>query len=71
MEIEIVGGIRGVRTIATGPRIRELKRLVLTFGPGRWRKRKGLAMVVSRTAPWWRPRYNGTKPMASDDASSR
>jgi len=45
VEPEILGGLRGARTIATGRRIRELKRLVLLFGPGRWRKRKGIAIV--------------------------
>ena len=30
-----------------GGGIRELDRLVRTFGPGRWRKRKGIATVRS------------------------
>lgn len=45
MGIELVGPIGGVTTIATGRAIRELDRLVRVYGPGRWRKRKGLATV--------------------------
>jgi hypothetical protein len=35
---------REVETIATGRGIRELPRLRRTYGPGRWRKRKGVAI---------------------------
>jgi len=45
MAIELVGPIADPTTIATGRRIRELDRLVRVYGPGRWRKRKGLATV--------------------------
>jgi hypothetical protein len=45
VEPEIVGDIRGAQTIAVGRRIREFNRLVLAYGPGRWRKRKGIALV--------------------------
>ena len=45
MQFEIVGAIEQVETIAsgTGVRIREYLRKV--YGRGRWRKRKGVAMV--------------------------
>ena len=43
MAIELVGRIADATTIATGRKIRELDRLVRVYGPGRWRKRKGLA----------------------------
>lgn len=45
MDFEIVGKIRGVETFAKGAGIRELPRLIKRYGRGRWRKRKGFAMV--------------------------
>ncbi len=45
MEIEIVGKISRPETIAVGRRIRELERLQSVYGPGRWRKRRGIAKV--------------------------
>ncbi|MCK4659448.1 MAG: hypothetical protein KAV82_07990 [Phycisphaerae bacterium] len=45
MRIEIVGRIDQQETVATGRRIRELTRLQKVYGPGRWRKRKGMAKV--------------------------
>ncbi len=45
IEFEIVGPITNRRTIAVGNRIRELRRLVETFGPGRWRKMSGDALI--------------------------
>ena len=45
MPIELIGRITARTTIATGRRISELDRLVRVYGPGRWRKRKGLATL--------------------------
>lgn len=45
MPIEIVGTISHIKTIAVGRGIRELTRLKRVYGPGRWRKRKGVAQV--------------------------
>ncbi len=45
MHFEIIGPITDVRTIAVGGRIRDIMRLRRQYGPGRWRKLKGLAMV--------------------------
>ena len=42
---EIIGAIEQIKTIAVGPHIRELNRLRKTFGEGRWRKLKGIAVV--------------------------
>ena len=42
---EIISSISGIETIAVGSRIREIKRLRKQFGPGRWRKLKGIAQV--------------------------
>jgi hypothetical protein len=45
MHFEIIGELTDVETIAVGKSIRELERLHKTYGLGRWRKRKGVAMV--------------------------
>ena len=45
MLFEIVDELREVETFATGSGIRELARLRKTYGPGRWRKRKGIADI--------------------------
>jgi hypothetical protein len=45
MDFEIVGQITDVETFAVGSSIRELPRLRDAYGPGRWRKRKGIAKV--------------------------
>jgi hypothetical protein len=45
MPFEVVGPIVRIETIATGRRIRELGSLQEQYGPGRWRKLKGIALV--------------------------
>ena len=45
MEFEIVGDISDIETFAVGKSIRELARLQEVYGSGRWRKRKGAALV--------------------------
>lgn len=45
MGFEILGAISGIETIATGSSIRDLERLEEQYGPGHWRKMKGIAMV--------------------------
>ena len=45
MLFEIVGTIENVETIAVGGRIRDIMRLRRQYGPGRWRKLKGIATV--------------------------
>ncbi len=45
MHFTIVDKITNVQTIATGKGIRELRRLSKVYGPGRWRKRKGLTRI--------------------------
>jgi hypothetical protein len=42
---EIIGKIEGIKTIAVGGRIRDIMRLQKKYGPGRWRKMKGIAKV--------------------------
>ena len=45
MDFEILGDIERVETIAVGGGIRDIMRLQRQFGPGRWRKLKGVAHV--------------------------
>ena len=45
MEIQVVGELSGLQTIAAGTGIREISRLKRVYGPGRWRKQKGIAAV--------------------------
>lgn len=45
MYFEIIGTIEHVETIAVGGRIRDIMRLRKQYGPGRWRKLKGVATV--------------------------
>ena len=42
---EIIGEITNVETIASGGAIREVHRLRKQYGPGRWRKLKGVALI--------------------------
>jgi hypothetical protein len=49
VEFELVGAIRHIEVIATGGGIRILDRLVRQFGPGNWRKVKGIANVQLTT----------------------
>ena len=45
MDFDILGAINGQKVIAVGRAIRDLARLRRTYGPGRWRKLKGRAMI--------------------------
>ena len=45
MDFEIVGAVSNIEVIAVGRSIRELPRLRRAYGPGRWRKLKGMATV--------------------------
>ena len=45
MFFDILGAIEESETFATGSSIRELPRLRKLYGKGRWRKRKGFAIV--------------------------
>jgi hypothetical protein len=45
MYFQIIGSISETETIATSSGIREIARLRKRYGPGRWRKRKGVAEV--------------------------
>ena len=49
MDFEIVGDIREIEIIAVGKSIRDISRLRKMYGPGRWRKLKGIAYVRLRS----------------------
>jgi hypothetical protein len=42
---EIIGDIEEIETIARGGKIRDIMRIQRQYGPGKWRKLKGLAKV--------------------------
>ena len=45
MIFEIIGEIEQIETMSVGGNIRDIMRLQKQYGPGRWRKVKGFAMV--------------------------
>jgi hypothetical protein len=45
MFFELIGDIREIEKIAVGSTIRDLARLRKSYGRGRWRKLKGIALV--------------------------
>ena len=53
MHFKVVGPIKGVETIASGGRIREIMRLRRQFGARRWRKLKGVATVRLQNGKLW------------------
>ena len=68
MRFELLGDVTEVETIATNRGIREVERLRKQYGQGRWRKRKGIGVVllpngVARTAElhWYEATEFGRK----------
>ncbi len=45
MDFEIIGLVTEIETIAIGSGIRDIGRLRRRYGRGRWRKRKGIAVI--------------------------
>ncbi|MCP4396644.1 MAG: hypothetical protein GY801_04975 [bacterium] len=45
MDFEVVGEITYIETIAVRSSIREVARLRKRYGPGRWKKCKGIVMI--------------------------
>jgi hypothetical protein len=45
MHFDIIGEISEIEPIAVGGKIRDIMRLRRQYGPGRWRKLKGVATV--------------------------
>lgn len=60
----IIGQIRGQKVIATGNRIRELKRLQAEYGHGGWRKYKGKPWCKPAMVKCEKQKYIGTKRTA-------
>jgi len=42
---EVIGEIVDIEVVAVGRKIREIARLRKIYGPGRWRKLKGIAII--------------------------
>jgi hypothetical protein len=68
MDFEVIGEITEVETFAVGNAIRELPRLRRIYGPGRWRKRKGVAhirlldgSICKAEVPWYEAHGIGRK----------
>ena len=45
MYLDIIGEIEEIETLAVGGRIRDIMRIGKQYGPGRWRKLKGVVKV--------------------------
>jgi hypothetical protein len=45
MYLDIIGEIEEIETIAIGGKIRDIMRIQKQYGPGRWRKLKGIGRV--------------------------
>jgi hypothetical protein len=45
MDFEVLDAVSDIETIAAGRGIRDLLRLRRLYGPGRWRKMKGIARI--------------------------
>ena len=45
MEFEVIGPVSSIETIAVGNGIRDIDWLKRIYGPGKWRKLKGVAVV--------------------------
>ncbi len=45
MHFDIIGKIEEIETIAAGGNIRDIMRIRRQYGPGRWRKLKGVATI--------------------------
>jgi hypothetical protein len=70
MAIELIGSVADATTIATGKGI-ELDRLVRVYGPGKWRKRKGVATVRLPNGSVCRAEVHWYEAHGSDGRSSR
>ena len=70
MHFEIIGEITDIEPIAVGRSIRDLARLRRQYGPGRWRKLKGIALVRLTMDGYAVPSSTGTKPMVLERKKS-
>ena len=70
MHFEVIGKIEHIEIIAVGGKIRDIMRLRKQYGPGRWRKLKGIASVrlqngnlVKAEVHWYEAHGIGKKKM--------
>jgi hypothetical protein len=70
MDFEIVGDISRIETIARGSGVRDRARLRRQYGPGRWRKLKGVARIRWLTASYALLKFTGMKRMVLARESS-
>lgn len=61
MFFELIGDIKEIERIAVGSTIRDVARLRKTYGGGRWRKLKGIALCDLRMAASATRSYTGTR----------
>ena len=62
MIFEVIGEITEIEPIAVRSRIRDLERLRKSYGPGRWRKLKGFALVRLEDGTEREAESTGTRP---------
>lgn len=53
MFFELIGDLKEIKPIAVGSSIRDVVRLRKTYGRGRWRKLKGIALVRLEDGTEW------------------
>lgn len=70
MYFEVISEIENIETIAVGKSIRDIARLRKQYGPGQWRKLKGIATVrlldgrIKKTEiPWYEAHGIGKRKM--------
>ena len=70
MHFEVIGKIEHIEIIAVGGKIRDIMRLRKQYGPGRWRKLKGIVSVrlqngnlVKAEVHWYEAHGIGKKKM--------
>jgi hypothetical protein len=54
MRFEVIGETHAVESIAVGSSVRRLRYLRKRYGPARWRKMKGIALVRLKSGRIWR-----------------
>jgi hypothetical protein len=67
MKFDVVGQITGVEVVASGSAIRVLRTLRKVYGPGRWRKLKGVATILLPTVRCVRSNCIGMRLIASGE----
>jgi hypothetical protein len=71
MKFEIVGEFGAIEAIATGSGIRALAAIRRKWGPGRWRKMKGIVLVRLKSGSIREAEIHWTKPTALAGEISR